>query len=260
MAGQSAPEPVTTTSPQKLGPDAAIVRQHAPGSWMKTLGEEALTDLLKTGRPVPMVVLCADIRRSTSLMKESVDPRQFATELTGFVGDARRGIRQHYGWFDKFTGDGFLAYWICDSEPWSAHVPRVIGACLSLIDVLNTRIDRLRPYLQNLPSGVGLSCGIDMGPTSLAMVAGDLTILGPPVVGAVRMANAARSPGEILANVAFGSALLRADTKGAICKAIDIRRESRPTKEYDNQEVYAISGAPDWRNIFCDWADPNHAH
>ena len=64
---------------------------------------------------VQMFVMAADIRESTTLMKEAVRFERFALVMDKFVSSVRRGIRRSGGWFDKFMGDGFLAYWIVQS-------------------------------------------------------------------------------------------------------------------------------------------------
>jgi class 3 adenylate cyclase len=89
---------------------------------------------------------------------------------------------------------------------------------------------------------VGLSIGLDAGPGFLVQIAGELTVVGPPVVGAVRMVTAAAGPQEIVANVYLGEHLH--DEQDGIYEALGMTatRESRPTKEYPRgQEVYALT-------------------
>jgi hypothetical protein len=73
-------------------------------------------------------------------------------------------------------------------------------------------------------------------------IGGELTIVGAPVVGAVRMVTAASQPREILANVFLGERVL--EEQEGVYKGLGVRveREHRPTKEYpQGQEVYALS-------------------
>ena len=84
--------------------------------------------------------------------------------------------------------------------------------------------------------------GLDAGPGYLVQIGGELTIVGPPVVGAVRMVTAASRPREILANVFLGERIL-AEQEG-VYEGLGVRveREHRPTKEYpQGQEVYVLS-------------------
>jgi class 3 adenylate cyclase len=105
-------------------------------------------------------------------------------------------------------------------------------------------LEDFRSNSRNLPDGVGLSMGLDAGPGYLVQIGGELTIVGPPVVGAVRMVTAASRPQEILANVFLGERLL-AERDGVYeGLGVEIDREHRPTKEYpQGQEVYVLSFA-----------------
>ena len=185
-----------------------------------------------------MFVMAADIRESTLLMKEAVRFEQFAKIMDKFVSAVRSGIGTPGGWFDKFTGDGFLAYWIAPSTPKEEYQRR-------LIELFHRRVlEDFRRNSRNLSDGVGLSIGLDAGPGFLVEIAGELTLVGPPVVGAVRMVNAASRPQEIFANVYLGEHLL--DEQSGIYEALGMTatRESRPTKEYPNgQEVYVLTFA-----------------
>ena len=77
---------------------ARLLKPHAPPDWEQRFRKTDLLDRVIDGEPIQMFVMAADIRESTTLDK--------------FVTSVRRGIRSSGGWFDKFTGDGFLAYWV----------------------------------------------------------------------------------------------------------------------------------------------------
>ncbi len=51
-----------------------------------------------------------DIRRSTDLMLKAREPRLFADFVTGLCSKLKNLIVNNYGVFDKFTGDGVLAF------------------------------------------------------------------------------------------------------------------------------------------------------
>jgi class 3 adenylate cyclase len=199
-----------------------------------------------------MFVMAADIRESTMLMKEAVRFEDFARVMDKFVSAVRRGIGTPGGWFDKFTGDGFLAYWVVQSEPRDDYRQRFVEAAGNLAHTAHELIELFhrrvlidfRRNSRNLSDGVGLSIGLDAGPGFLVEIAGDITLVGPPVVGAVRMVSAASNPQEIVANVFLGEHLH--DEQDRIYEALRMRstRESRPTKEYPKgQEVYALTFA-----------------
>ncbi len=206
--------------------------------------------------PIEAIVLTADIRRSSALMKESIDALQFATILDDFVGEFRTVLCYHNGWFDKFTGDGFICYWLVENS-FASHMETVLAFSATVME--NFRRYYYPAFLgnlRNIPSGVGLSIGIDAGPCHVAPIAGDLTLVGLPIVGAVRMADAARRPYELLMNAYPGNRL----TDGAQNRVYDLAGALHytaenvrvPTKEYpDGQEAYRIDFRKGERSLFA---------
>src|SRR5437763_10465301 len=197
-----------------------------------------------------MFVMAADIRESTTLMKEAVRFERFALVMDKFVTSVRQGITRSGGWFDKFTGDGFLAYWIVQSaskeefdEQFVQAAGNIAHTAHTLIDLFHRRVlEDFRRNSRNLSGGVGLSMGLDAGPGYLVQIAGELTVVGPPVVGAVRMVTAAGLPREIIANVYLGEHLHQEQVGVYEALGVTATREYRPTKEYPNgQEVYALT-------------------
>ena len=231
---------------------AELLTRHAPPDWTERFRADELLDAIIDTSPVQMFVMAADIRESTMLMKEAVRFEDFARVMDKFVSAVRRGIGTPGGWFDKFTGDGFLAYWVVQSEPRHDFQQRFVEAAGNLAHTAHELIELFhrrvlvdfRRNSRNLSDGVGLSIGLDAGPGFLVEIAGDITLVGPPVVGAVRMVSAASHPQEIVANVFLGEHLH--DEQDRVYEALGMRstRESRPTKEYPKgQEVYALTFA-----------------
>jgi class 3 adenylate cyclase len=224
------------------------LQRHAPPDWRDRFQADELVDAIADGEPLQMFVMAADIRESTMLMKEAVRFQVFAKVMDKFVSAVRRGIGAPGGWFDKFTGDGFLAYWIVQATTGEESRRRFVEAAGNaahtaneLIRLFHSRVlEDFRRNSRNLSDGVGLSIGLDAGPGFLVEIADELTAVGPPVVGAVRMV-AAAGPGEVVANVYLGEHLH--DEQEGIYAALGLTatRESRPTKEYPRgQEVYAL--------------------
>jgi class 3 adenylate cyclase len=228
---------------------ARLLQPHAPPDWEQRFRTAELLDAVIDGAAIQMFVMAADIRESTTLMKESIRFERFAAVMDRFVSSVRSGIRRSGGWFDKFTGDGFLAYWIVQPAPSTEYekgfvqtTGDVVHIASELVDLFHRRVlEDFRANAHNLSAGVGLSMGLDAGPGYLVKIADELTIVGPPVVGAVRMVTAA-GPREIVANVFLGERLR--DQQGGAYAALDVTatREVRPTKEYPKgQEVYALA-------------------
>jgi class 3 adenylate cyclase len=231
---------------------ARLVKPHAPPDWEKRFPREELLDAVMDGDPILMFVMAADIRGSTMLMKEAITFGSFALVMDKFVTSVRRGIRRTGGWFDKFTGDGFLAYWIVHSSSADDYEKRfvqttgdVAHTAHSLIDFFHRLVlEDFRTNSRNLPADVGLSIGLDAGPGYLVQIAGELTVVGPPVVGAVRMVTAAALPREIVANVYLGERLREGQDGVYEELGVSVNREYRATKEYPNgQEVYSLTFA-----------------
>ncbi|HZN42193.1 MAG TPA: hypothetical protein VFC08_00555 [Actinomycetota bacterium] len=231
---------------------AELLTNHAPPDWDERFARDDLIDAIVDTTPLQMFVMAADIRESTLLMKEAVRFEQFAKIMDKFVSAVRSGIGTPGGWFDRFTGDGFLAYWIVPTTPREEAQRRFVEAAGNLADTAHQLIELFhrrvledfRRNSRNLSDGVGLSIGLDAGPGFLVEIAGELTVVGPPVVGAVRMVTAASRPQEIVANVYLGEYLH--DEQEGIYQALGMvaTRESRPTKEYPKgQEVYRLEFA-----------------
>jgi class 3 adenylate cyclase len=244
------PDPASEQRERDRSTVVALLEPHAPPDWEQRFRSAELLDAVIDGEAIQMFVMAADIRESTALMKESIRFERFAAVMDRFVSSVRSGIRRSGGWFDKFTGDGFLAYWIVQSAPPAKYEDRFVQTAgdlahtaNELVDLFHRRVlEDFRANTRNLSAGVGLSMGLDAGPGYLVKIAGELTIVGPPVVGAVRMVTAASEPKEIVANVFLGERL-RDEQDGAFeALGVTVTREFRPTKEYPKgQEVYALT-------------------
>ena len=227
-----------------------LIEDHAPPNWRSRFDTERLVEAIARTEPIQMFVMAADIRASTMLMKEAIRLERFASVMDKFVTTVRQGIGHDGGWFDKFTGDGFLAYWIVQAHPDDVYDERFVEAAGNmvhtakvLVELFQRRVlEDFRSNSRNLPANAGLSIGLDAGLGCLVEIAGELTIVGPPVVGAVRMVATAPGPAEIVANVFLGDRLR--EEQGGVYAAlgVSVARERRATKEYPNgQEVYALS-------------------
>ena len=230
-----------------------LLEAHAPADWEQRFDKEQLLDSVTEGEPIQMFVMAADIRESTMLMKEAVKFERFAYIMDKFVSSVRQGITKSGGWFDKFTGDGFLAYWIVQTaskQEYDEHFVQAAGnmahTAYTLVELFHRRVlEDFRSNSRNLSGGVGLSMGLDAGPGYLVQIAGELTVVGPPVVGAVRMVTAAALPKEIVANVYLGEHLQQEQDGVYQALGVTATREYRPTKEYPKgQEVYALTFDP----------------
>ena len=142
-------------------------------------------------------VLAIDIRRSTELMLKARTPELFAKFMTMLCNDLEVIIKQHFGVFDKFTGDGILAFFPEFFTGPDAGYHAIIAADEART-VFAQRYKQNRSSFTTVLNDVQLVTGIDYGAVHLVRVADGLTVVGTPVVYACRLSGG--KSGEILLN------------------------------------------------------------
>jgi class 3 adenylate cyclase len=218
--------------------DAIFLRQ-GPADAREQLSDEAIEELRSLGSTsVDAIVVVGDLRMSTLVLKEAIQPSVFARFIVGFTEAVRGLANASGGWFDKFTGDGFVAFWI---PPKHRPVPtgKIPEFCRTALSAADSLLANLRRNSRNFPAGAGLSIGIDGGPCELVRVGELVTVVGSPIVGATRMVAGASAHQTIL-NVYLGSALER-DPATLESAGIRLNRTVVRTKEYpDGQEAFEL--------------------
>ncbi|HJU34171.1 MAG TPA: adenylate/guanylate cyclase domain-containing protein [Nitrososphaera sp.] len=214
---------------------------HAPEEWQKIISPQELERLVKSADQVGVHVLVGDIRKSTFLMKESISSKRFAQITRDFMKAVRDTASKNEGWFDKFTGDGFIIYWIYgDEENQQKYISEILSFSNALVSIFPEVMNEYRTNSTNFPADIGLSLGIDSGLCSLVNIE-DLNIIGSPVVGASRMV-AEAEPFEVLFNVSIGARLNKDKERLARDSGIYIERKYIKTAEYGEtgQEAYSV--------------------
>jgi class 3 adenylate cyclase len=218
--------------------DAIALRQ-GPADARTQLSSEAISELLQSGSTaVDATVVAGDLRMSSLVLKEAIRPSTFARFIVGFTEAVRGLANASGGWFDKFTGDGFIAFWI-PSSARPSDATAIPEFCRSALSAADSLLANLRKNSRNFPAGVGLSIGIDAGPCELVRVGELVTLVGSPIVGATRMVAGASARQTIL-NIYPGTAL---EQDAASLEALGIRldRTVVKTKEYpDGQEAFEL--------------------
>lgn len=134
-------------------------------------------------------VLSVDIRRSTELMLKSREPRLFAQFITELTHSLRDIILLNHGIFDKFTGDGILAFFpLFYSGPDAGFC--ALQAAQQAHGAFASLYAERRECFSTVLLDVGLGVGIDFGPVQMVQFASEFTVVGQPVVYASRMAGA----------------------------------------------------------------------
>ncbi len=134
-------------------------------------------------------VMAVDIRRSTELMLKARSPEAFSAFITTLCADLMKIITDSNGVFDKFTGDGVLAFFP-DFYTGDDAAYYGVAAADKCHASFQDHYQRFRRSFTSVLTGVGLGIGIDFGLVHLVQMAGGLTVVGGPVVYACRLSGA----------------------------------------------------------------------
>jgi class 3 adenylate cyclase len=176
--------------------------------------------------PCPAYVLSIDIRRSTELMLKARDAKLFAQFLMSLAGKLRQVVLDHYGIFDKFTGDGILAFFpeFYSGSDAGYFALKAASACH---DEFVSHYESHKHCFVSVLREIGLGIGLDYGWVQVVQLGGDFTVVGTPVVYACRMGGA--DAGHTYVNQPAFEQLF--ERYSAICDfdkcEIDIKHEGR---------------------------------
>jgi len=236
---------------------AFLLERVAPDAANVILGSNELRDKFFSSDACRLFAMSVDIRRSTDLMLKARTPQAFASFITGLCRDLMDIVRRHYGVVDKFTGDGILCFFpefFCGRDAGYY----ALGAADACHSAFQTHYRAHRSSFNSVLRDVGLGIGIDYGDCHIVQVAGDLTIVGVPVVYACRLGGA--PAGETLLNQPayeiiserHGGSVFLTETDieikhegGLIAYSAQISRSTfRPTPpEWTNSKENAIDGS-----------------
>lgn len=155
----------------------------------KLLSSPDFRALFTEESPHPSYVLSIDIRRSTELMLKARNPRLYAEFITGLARELRDEILGNYGIFDKFTGDGILAFFpaFYTGNDAGYFVLKAAHNCHRLFE---EHYNANKHCFTSILKDIGLGIGIDYGEVQLVQIGADFTVVGTPVVYACRMGGA----------------------------------------------------------------------
>ena len=163
----------------------------------KLIESEEFRNLFDKSEPCSAVIMSVDIRRSTELMLKAREPKLYADFITSLCADLTRIILNNYGVFDKFTGDGILAFFPdffsgLDAPYLAMKAADECHTCFS------KHYREKRSCFRSVLMDVGLGIGIDYGESHLVKIQDGITVIGTPVVYACRMSGA--KAGQTLLN------------------------------------------------------------
>src|SRR5699024_2766536 len=202
------------------------------------------------GSSIQAVVVSIDIRRSTDLMLKARTPNKYSDFITELSAKLSQIIIENYGIFDKFTGDGILAFFPDFYSGKDAIHRALISAehChKAFIDLYNKNKKMFSVFIK----GIGLGIGIDAGEVSLVNTGTELTVVGRPVVYACRFSGA--KAGETILNIEAEELLSSSPkkiTRDIIEKEIEIKNEGTALAYLPvlDHNYTAILDIPDWAN------------
>jgi class 3 adenylate cyclase len=150
--------------------------------------EQLGTEFLRS-EPRLLFAMSVDIRRSTDLMLKARTPQAFAAFITNLCKDLMDVVRNNHGVVDKFTGDGILCFFpeFFSGKDAGYYALAAADACHATFD---KHYRAHRNSFRSVLKDVGLGIGVDHGECHLVQVAGNLTIVGSPVVYACRLGGA----------------------------------------------------------------------
>lgn len=149
-------------------------------------------------------------------MTYAQDPKAFSERMVQFITTTRELIEKHAGFFDKFTGDGFIVYFneaVCNAanleymDCFVNFIRDEFHFATPLFDEWSRSI-RKRPATE-----IGLAIGSDIGRVSFEDVHDHLVAVGDSIVWASRMASIANSNEVIVNNLLFAALDGRTDIK-----------------------------------------------
>jgi class 3 adenylate cyclase len=157
------------------------------------------------------VVVVADIRHSQDLMTYASSAEDFSRRMVDFIMVTRQSVDEHHGFFDKFTGDGYLVYFneaVCNAAS-SDYIECFLSFIAEHRKFCIEHFSQWTQSVRKLPSDeVGLGIGADLGIVRFHDLKHQLVAVGDSIVWASRMATAARANEVVVNNLLF-SALKR---------------------------------------------------
>ncbi len=146
-------------------------------------------ELFADARSCNAVVVSIDIRRSTELMLKARKPELFAKFITELSQKLSHIIISNFGIFDKFTGDGILAFF---PDFYSGHDAMyfALKAANECHEIFRLHYNASRECFNVFIKNAGLGNGVDYGKVTLVNTNNELTVVGIPVVYACRMSGA----------------------------------------------------------------------
>lgn len=173
-------------------------RGHLPWQALKLVDKTFIDDLSNSDT----IVIVADIRKSQDLMTYGPNADFFRDKILEFTTATRKIIKENFGIFDKFTGDGFLCYFnseLCEHFELN-YYKQMLKATKEIMEFSEPFFAEWVKSVRKLPpNSSGLTIGIDSGKVIFRDLDNHLFAIGDAIVWANRMSSAGKK-GEIILN------------------------------------------------------------
>ena len=160
------------------------------------------------------IVVVGDIRRSQDLMTYALDEQDFSRRMVEFISKTRSVLDHYGGFFDKFTGDGFIGYFnesICELYG-SSYIDSFIGFIREFTTFSNAHFREWVKFVRKIPGQpVGLAVGADLGRVSFQSLNYHVVAVSEAIVWASRMASAAKAEEVLVNNLLYQTLRQRTD-------------------------------------------------
>src|SRR5574344_2314280 len=195
------------------------------------LEDESFAKLFLDNDVFNTVILSLDIRRSTELMLRAETPQIYAEFINALTTELTESVKNRFGIYDKFTGDGLLAFF----PNFYSGADAILYSLLYEHDcqiIFNKVFDSYKKYFSLDKIQTGLGIGIDIGNVYKAGLGMEYTVIGKPVVYACRF-SAAPADHTYLTEDALSNLLKHNKESFSITKtSIPIKHEA-PMCAYD---------------------------
>ena len=198
----SAAKPFLQINREELLFREGVIRWQAHMPTMLLGGEQSPEELLEKASAGPSIVVVGNIKRLPDLMTYAIDGNSFSSFMVRFIERTRMLIDEYLGVFDKFTEDGFIAYFckaICETSNLD-FVDCFLNFVKTELEFAEVLFQEWGSTIRKLPSHpIGLSLGADMGSVLLQDLASQLLAVGEPLVWSRRLSELGDA-GELLIN------------------------------------------------------------
>lgn len=174
--------------------------------WIAQIPNEVVDDIddmyIRKMGEYRSLVIVADIRRSQDLMTYGKDPAEYCERIVRFMTETRDILKRHCGIYDRFTGDGFVAYfseYMCKQQGKNFY-EMMLKTCREVIEFSEPFFAEWTSTLRKIPdTEIGVAIGVDDGVVSYRDINNQLFAIGDACVWATRM-SAAGKQGDVLIN------------------------------------------------------------